>query len=210
MASYRVEKVGNMTNSKETSPERNEDQADIEASEIQDQDTGAVQEGEDQLVAADAIDPLAEVQADADKFRDLALRAEAEMQNLRKRAERDVQNAHKFGVERLIQNLLPVLDSLEKEIETINEAETPEDDTQIEGMKLCCKLFSDVLEKEGVQVVDPLGQAFDPNVHQALSMVENPDMEPNSVMAVIQKGYRLHERLVRPAMVIVSKSPAGA
>ena len=67
-----------------------------------------------------------------------------------------------------------------------------------------------MFEKEGVQMLDPLGQAFDPNVHEALSMIENPDMEPNSVMAVIQKGYRLHERLVRPAMVIVSKPPAGA
>jgi len=150
------------------------------------------------------------LKAEAEKFRDMALRAEAEMQNLRRRSERDVQNAHKFGAERLVQNLLPVLDSLEKAIETSLQAGTAEDDPQLEGLKLCLKLFSEVLEKEGIEVVDPLGQPFDPNVHEALSLIENPDMEPNSVMAVIQKGYRLRERLVRPAMVMVSKAPAGA
>ena len=153
---------------------------------------------------------LAAAKSEAEKYRDMALRAEAEMQNLRRRSERDVQNAHKFGAERLIQNLLPVVDSLEKAVEASQQAETAGDDSQLEGLKLCLKLFTDVLTKEGIEVVDPLGQPFDPNVHEALSMIENPDMEPNSVMAVIQKGYRLHERLVRPAMVMVSKAPAGA
>jgi molecular chaperone GrpE len=158
----------------------------------------------------DSDSALAAAKSEAEKYRDMALRAEAEMQNLRRRSERDVQNAHKFGAERLIQNLLPVVDSLEKAVEASQQAETAEDDPQLEGLKLCLKLFTDVLTKEGIEVVDPLGQPFDPNVHEALSMIENPDMEPNSVMAVIQKGYRLHERLVRPAMVMVSKAPAGA
>ncbi len=158
----------------------------------------------------DSDNALAAAKSEAEKYRDMALRAEAEMQNLRRRSERDVQNAHKFGAERLIQNLLPVVDSLEKAVEASQQAETAEDDPQLEGLKLCLKLFTDVLTKEGIEVVDPLGQPFDPNVHEALSMIENPDMEPNSVMAVIQKGYRLHERLVRPAMVMVSKAPAGA
>ena len=199
-----------MTNSNETSPEPSEDQAEIEPVEAQDVEDGAAQEALESITDEAAADPIMQLQAEADKARDQALRAEAEMQNLRKRAERDVQNAHKFGIERLIQNLLPVLDSLEKAIETSLQAETPEDDPQLEGLKLCFKLFTDVFEKEGVHMLDPLGQAFDPNVHEALSMIENPDMEPNSVMAVIQKGYRLHERLVRPAMVIVSKPPADA
>ena len=164
-------------------------------------DAGTDEDSDSALVAA---------KSDAEKYRDMALRAEAEMQNLRRRSERDVQNAHKFGAERLIQNLLPVVDSLEKAVEASQQAETAEDDPQLEGLKLCLKLFTDVLTKEGIEVVDPLGQPFDPNVHEALSMIENPDMEPNSVMAVIQKGYRLHERLVRPAMVMVSKAPAGA
>ena len=158
----------------------------------------------------DSDSALRAAKSEAEKYRDMALRAEAEMQNLRRRSERDVQNAHKFGAERLIQNLLPVVDSLEKAVEASQQAETAEDDPQLEGLKLCLKLFTDVLIKEGIEVVEPMGQPFDPNVHEALSIIENPDMEPNTVMAVIQKGYRLHERLVRPAMVMVSKAPTGA
>ena len=151
-------------------------------------------------------DQLAQLEAEVEKYKDVALRAEAEMQNLRRRAERDVQNAHKFGTERLLQNLLPVLDSLEKAIEASEAAGQSEDDPQLEGIKLCSKLFIDVLTKEGIEALDPLGEPFDPNLHEALSMIENPDLEPNSVMTVIQKGYRLNERLVRPAMVMVSKA----
>ena len=124
----------------------------------------------------DSDNALAAAKSEAEKYRDMALRAEAEMQNLRRRSERDVQNAHKFGAERLIQNLLPVVDSLEKAVEASQQAETAEDDPQLEGLKLCLKLFTDVLTKEGIEVVDPLGQPFDPNVHEALSMIENPDM----------------------------------
>ena len=114
-----------MTNSNETSPESSEDQAEIEPIETQDAEDSALQERLEPLIDESGIDPLLELQAEADKARDQALRAEAEMQNLRKRAERDVQNAHKFGVERLVQNLLPVLDSLEKAIETSLQAQTP-------------------------------------------------------------------------------------
>ena len=148
----------------------------------------------------------AQLEAEVEKYKDVALRAEAEMQNLRRRAERDVQNAHKFGTERLLQNLLPVLDSLEKAIEASEAAGQSEDDPQLEGIKLCSKLFINVLTKEGIEALDPLGEPFDPNLHEALSMIENPDLEPNSVMTVIQKGYRLNERLVRPAKVMVSKA----
>ena len=153
-------------------------------------------------------DQVAQLEAEVEKYKDVALRAEAEMQNLRRRAERDVQNAHKFGTERLLQNLLPVLDSLEKAIEASEAAGQSEDDPQLEGIKLCSKLFIDVLTKEGIEALDPLGEPFDPNLHEALSMIENPDLEPNSVMTVIQKGYRLNERLVRPAKVMVSKAPS--
>ena len=156
---------------------------------------------------APEVDQLAQL-AEVEKYKDVALRAEAEMQNLRRRAERDVQNAHKFGTERLLQNLLPVLDSLEKAIETSEAAGQVEDDPHLEGIKLCSKLFIDVLTKEGIEALDPQGEPFDPNLHEALSMIENPDLEPNSVMTVIQKGYRLNERLVRPAKVMVSKAPS--
>ena len=141
------------------------------------------------------------------KFKDVALRAEAEMQNVQRRAIKDLEKAHKFGSEKLIQNLLPVIDSLEKAVES---AETAADEAAnnavVEGVGLCLKMLTDVLGKEGVKTVDPMGEPFDPNHHQAMSMVENPDVEPNSVVAVIQKGYTLNERLVRPAMVMVSKA----
>ena len=172
-----------------------------------------VEQSADSSVADDSegareVDQLAQLEAEIEKYKDVALRAEAEMQNLRRRAERDVRNAHKFGAERLLQNLLPVLDSLEKAIETSEAAGQAEDDPQLEGIKLCSKLFVDVLTKEGIEALDPQGEPFDPNLHEALSMIENPDLEPNSVMTVIQKGYRLNERLVRPAKVMVSKAPS--
>jgi molecular chaperone GrpE len=153
----------------------------------------------DERLAA-ALDGLSE-------SKDAVLRAEAEMQNVRRRAERDVENAHKYGIERILQNLLPVVDSIEKSIESIDQDSQDENDPVIEGIRLTHKLLLDVLNREQVEVVDPLGEPFDPNEHEAMSMVENPDMEPNSVFAVMQKGYKLNKRLVRPAMVMVSKAP---
>ncbi len=140
------------------------------------------------------------------KFKDQALRAEAEMQNVRRRSAKDLEKAHKFGLEKFIQNLLPVIDSLEKAVESAEQA-ADEDVNKaiIEGIGLCQKMMIDALAKDGVTVIDPMGEPFDPNLHQAMSMVENPDVEPNSVVAVIQKGYTLNERLVRAAMVMVSK-----
>ena len=138
---------------------------------------------------------------EVEKFKDMAIRAEAEMQNVRRRAERDVENAHKFGLERILTNLLPVIDGLEKALESA----PTEADPVIDGVRLTFKLVQNVLEKESVEVIDPLGEPFNPNEHEAMSVVENPDMEPNSVCLVIQKGYKLNQRLVRPAMVMVTK-----
>lgn len=171
------------------------------------QDSASEESRQDQALSEDdAGESEDKLVAEVEKYKDIALRAEAEMQNLRRRAVRDVQNAHKYGIERLLQNLLPVLDSLEKAVEVSEAAASDDDDPQLEGIRLCSKLFVDVLTREGVEALDPLGEPFDPNLHEALSMIENPDLEPNSVMAVIQKGYRLNERLVRPAKVMVSKS----
>jgi len=145
---------------------------------------------------------------EAERFRDATLRAEAEMQNLRRRTEREVEHAVKYGVEKLVQNLLPVVDSLEKAIESAEQSDADSAATLaiIEGMGLCQRLFLDVMLKEGVAVIDPHGEPFDPNLHQAISMVESPEVEPNSVIAVVQKGYQLNGRLVRPAMVMVAKN----
>lgn len=169
-----------------------------------DEDEAAEQESNVELSVderlVEALDQLSE-------SKDAVLRAEAEVQNVRRRAERDVENAHKYGIERLLQNLLPVVDSIEKSIESADQADRDDNDPVMEGIRLCYKLLLDILEREQVEVVDPLGEPFDPNEHEAMSMVENPDMEPNSVIAVMQKGYKLNNRLIRPAMVMVSKAP---
>ena len=148
---------------------------------------------------------LEKVHSELEKQKDLTLRAEAELQNVLKRTAREVENAHKYGLERFIQNLLPVVDSLEKAAEASALDQSEASETAIEGINLCCKLLVDVLEKEGLKDIDPSGEPFDPSEHQAMSMVENSDLEPNSIAAVVQKGWKLNERLVRPAMVMVVK-----
>ena len=172
-----------------------------------DQETQRNLDSDSSEETAQDIEPeeLERLHAELDKQKDLTLRAEAELQNVLKRTAREVENAHKYGLERFIQNLLPVVDSLEKAAEANAPDESEVSDTAIDGINLCCKLLVDVLEKEGIKAIDPLGEPFDPSEHQAMSMVENSDMEPNSVAAVVQKGWKLNERLVRPAMVMVVK-----
>ena len=152
-----------------------------------------------------AVEELEKIKIELDKQKDLTLRAEAELQNVLKRTTREIENAHKYGLERFIENLLPVVDSLEKAAELSTSDQSASSENAIEGINLCCKLFLDVLEKEGIKAINPLGEPFDPSEHQAMSMVENPDMEPNSIAAVVQKGWKLNERLVRAAMVMVVK-----
>lgn len=132
------------------------------------------------------------------------LRSQAEIQNVRRRAEQDVEKAHKFSTEKFARELLAVADNLERTI-----AASPDDEIVkplIEGVEMTRKGFMDTLAKFKVEVVDPEGHPFDPDLHQAISMVEAPDAEPNTVLNVVQKGYTNHGRLLRPAMVVVSKS----
>lgn len=136
--------------------------------------------------------------------KDQTLRAHAEMQNIKRRAQQDVEKAHKFALDKFVDSLIPVIDSLEKGIESA-EKDEGRHEAILEGMNLTLKQFLGAFEKAGVVQVDPTGQPFDPNFHQAMSMVPNPDMEPNMVMDTFQKGYTLNNRLVRPAMVVVSK-----
>ena len=135
---------------------------------------------------------------------DQVLRVQAEMQNLRRRAERDVENAHKYALDKFAPELLPVVDNLERALATID-VEDPAQKSVAEGIELTLKTFVDVLVRFKVEAVDPAGQPFDAEFHQAVSMVPNPDLEPNTVMDVFQKGYTLNGRLLRPAMVVVSK-----
>lgn len=132
------------------------------------------------------------------------LRSQAEAQNAQRRAEKDVEKAHKFGQEKLLQDLLPVVDNLERALASMDR-ENPDFKAVVEGIELTHKSFVDALAKYNVEPVDPKGEPFDPELHQAMTMVENPDVEPNTVIDVFQKGYTLHGRLVRPAMVVVSK-----
>jgi molecular chaperone GrpE len=139
--------------------------------------------------------------------RDMALRAQADAQNVKRRAEQDVEKARKFALERFCSELLPVVDNLERALEAIGG-----DDEELrpiaEGVELTLKSFLDALRKFKIEAIDPRANPSIRSMHQAMSMVENPDAEPNSVIAVMQKGYTLNGRLVRPAMVMVSKAPA--
>ncbi len=136
-------------------------------------------------------------------LKDQLLRSAAEFENLKRRTVRDIENAHKFGTEKLISDLFPVIDSLEKAIETAQDVEGAE--AIAEGLELSLKLFMDSLSRNGLSSVDPVGMPFDPSLHEALAVVPNENAEPNSVMEVIQKGFTLNERLVRAAKVIVVK-----
>ncbi|WP_263144756.1 nucleotide exchange factor GrpE [Pseudomonas sp. RIT-PI-AD] len=140
---------------------------------------------------------------------DQALRVAADVQNIRRRAEQDVEKAHKFALEKFAGDLLPVVDSLERGLEM-----TSADDDSIkpvrEGMELTLKLFHDTLKRYQLEQVDPQGAPFNPEHHQAMAMEESTHVEPGSVLKVFQKGYLLNGRLLRPAMVVVSKAPADA
>ncbi|MBQ0832033.1 MULTISPECIES: nucleotide exchange factor GrpE [unclassified Marinobacter] len=136
------------------------------------------------------------------------LRLQAEMQNVRRRAEMDVEKAHKFALEKFVKELLPVADSLEKAVES---TEGHEDAGELvasirQGVEMTLSLFVSSLKKFNVEPLNPVGEPFDPQQHEAMSMVPAPDAEPNSVVAVVQKGYLLNGRVVRPAMVMVAKA----
>jgi len=148
------------------------------------------------------------LKAQAQEFQEQMLRSQAEMQNVRRRAEIDVEKAHKFALEKFVKELLPVADSLEKAVEsTEGHEESGELVASIrEGVEMTLNLFMNSLKKFNVEQLNPVGEPFDPQKHEAMSMVPAPDAEPNSVVAVVQKGYTLNDRLVRPAMVVVAKA----
>jgi molecular chaperone GrpE len=157
--------------------------------------------------AAGLDDRLVAAQAEIDSLKDHLLRVQAEAENVRRRAHRDVENAHKFALEKFCGELLPVIDSLEKAVEIARKGDAAEVTAIAEGVELSLRMFLGVMAKAGVEQVNPLGEPFDPQRHEAMAMVPNPHAEPNSVMDVMQKGYLLNGRLVRAAMVVVSKAP---
>ncbi len=152
----------------------------------------------------DLAKQLEDAQQLAADSQDKMIRIQAEMENLRKRTERDVTNAHKYANEKFANELLQVKDSLEMGL-NMSEEEINLEKLK-EGTELTLKMLSSAFEKFSIEEINPIGEAFDPNLHEAMTMQESTEHEPNTVLTVMQKGYTLHGRLIRPAMVIVSKA----
>lgn len=148
---------------------------------------------------------LAEYENKIGEMRDVLLRERAEIENQRKRLQRDLDHARKFANERLLGDLLPVFDSLERGLS----ADTADATALREGMDLTLKALTKVGEGNGLKAIDPTGEAFNPELHQAMTMVEAPGKAPNTVVMVMQKGYVLNDRLLRPALVAISKAPGA-
>ncbi|NGX87771.1 nucleotide exchange factor GrpE [Rahnella sp. Lac-M11] len=165
--------------------------------------------------AADVVDPrderIAELEAELKELqqreRDSLLRAKAEVENIRRRTEQDIEKAHKFALEKFSGELLPVIDNLERALDLADKSNS-ELAGLIEGVELTLKSLLDAVRKFGMEVVSDIHVPFNPELHQAMTMMESEELEPNHVMMVMQKGYTLNGRLLRPAMVAVSKAKA--
>ncbi|MEC6908165.1 nucleotide exchange factor GrpE [Photobacterium piscicola] len=146
--------------------------------------------------------------AEVNEVKDAALRARAEGENVRRRSEQEIDKARKYALNKFAEELLPVIDNLERAIEM---ADKNNDATKamMEGVELTLMTMTTTVGKFGLKVIDPQGEAFNPEFHQAMAMQESADFAPNTVMAVMQKGYELNGRVIRPAMVMVSKAAAG-
>ena len=162
-----------------------------------------LQEDEQALVARIA-ELEQQLEASKKTEREAMLRAQAEIENIRRRTEQDVEKAHKFALERFSNELLPVLDNLERAIDAADH-ESEESKAMLEGLDLTLKTFVNAIGKFGIEVVADANVPFNPEVHQAMTMVESPEHQSGQVINVMQKGYTLNNRLLRPAMVIVSK-----
>jgi molecular chaperone GrpE len=193
------------------SGEENEVVQEEENIEAKEQEVEAAVETEEESAPAEEVEVdvetlqalLAKEKENAQTNRDAALRAQAEMENLRKRTARDVESAHKYALEKFVNELLPILDSLTL---GMNAAESAENVGELrEGMDLTLKMFNGAMEKFGVKEIDPQGEKFTPEQHEAISMQEIEGSESGTVVSVMQKGYELNGRLVRPAMVVVAK-----
>ena len=177
-------------------------------------DDDAIQDNENEEIdtsdeSADLDDgDTASLETQVEELKEALIRSQADLQNVRRRAERDVENAHKYAVEKFVKDLLAVLDSMDRALEL---AETTEsfDASMIEGIQMTHKLLLDTAGKHGVELINPVAEAFDPQEHQAMSMVESADHDPNTVIAVMQKGYKLEGRVIRAAMVMVTKGASN-
>jgi len=179
-----------------------ENTAEAEASEEQAEGSQADANLSDEEIIAQLREKLDITEKKSNENWDSFVRLQAEMDNLRKRGEKQVEDAHKFASQKFVESLMPVVDSMEMGMAAQGDVE------QIrEGMGLTLKLFESVMEKNNIEAVDPMGEKFNPELHQAMGMQPDPDMENNTVMAVMQKGFTISGRLIRPAMVMVVKNP---
>ncbi|MEX0739557.1 MAG: nucleotide exchange factor GrpE [Pseudohongiella sp.] len=164
-------------------------------------------EASEDLTLEQALERLDQAEAAAAGHQADILRLHADMQNVRRRAEQDVEKAHKYGQEKLVSDLLPVLDNLERALQAVDGDEHEKLGALRQGVELTLKSFLDCLKKFNVEVLDPVGEPFNPQFHQAMGMQESTTAEPDTVLAVMQKGYSLNGRVLRPAMVMVSRAP---
>ena len=179
---------------------------DISSSEGHSGDAPLDAQAEAEISTTDGLSKrLAEAELVAERAKDDLLRVQAEMQNLRRRTEQDVEKAHKYGIEKFSAELLVVMDNLERALTSASESKDESVKAIQDGVSLTLKSFNDCFAKFSIEAVDPLGEPFDPQLHQAIATQESPDSEPNSVIEVVQKGYTLNGRVIRPAMVMVSK-----
>jgi molecular chaperone GrpE len=190
------------------------DQSEQPAETVDEVENGAAAaaSGETQAQRADTgelTQLLEDARSKADEHWDQLMRTRAELDNLRKRSQRDLEQAHKFALERFSQELLQVWDSLELGHQAAQDEQADVQKLR-EGTELTLKLLTDVMTKHGVEQIDPAGEAFNPEYHQAMSVQERDDVAPNTVVAVVQKGYLLNGRLLRPAMVMVSRAGSSS
>ncbi len=162
------------------------------------------QDADEQPAEVSLEQALVEAQQKAEDNWQLYMRSQAEMENTKRRADKNIENAHKFGLEKFGLELLAVRDSLELGL-SVEDADAAK---LKEGTELTLKMLTQALEKFSIMEINPVGETFDPNLHQAMSMQESAEHKSNTVMAVMQKGYLLNDRLLRPAMVMVSKAPS--
>lgn len=172
-----------------------------------DQD-GQVENDSAATVDSEPVEEEIDWRAEAEKNRDLLLRTQADAENMKKRLEREKADFLKFANENLIKDLLPVLDNLERALGYADK-DVVDQEGVLEGVRLTYEGLRNVLEKFGVTPVSALGEHFDPNFHEAVMQKEDPDVEGNTILEEIQKGYLLNDRLIRPSMVVVSRAPAG-
>jgi len=184
----------------------NENMTDGIEEEMLEESTSAADETEAEQVTDDPVDMLAAAQMEAVEARQDMLRMQADMDNLRKRLVREQEKARRRTLERFMRDLLPVRDSLERGLEAASDPAASVEALR-EGKELIMKMLTKVMGDHGLQTIDPSGEAFDPEKHEAMTMLPSPDHDENTVIDVLEKGYQLHDRLIRPAKVVVSRKP---